>query len=266
MNGLLRDTFAEMISRKMFVLFIILTIVLLLGVWATWEVRVEMPGSAGDEELGSDATGLVVRPMMAEAFSKIMAVFIFFAVFAASGLIPRAMERGRAEFLLSKPISRTRIYAAKLLSIWLVYGLMLTACGLAVYVVAVLVHGGFDLGILVLFVMRLAEFGIWLTIIGLVGVLFGSASWAMIIAFSVWVGQSLLSYHEQMRNFLTNQFFVYTIESLYYLFPKTSQMGDMAVNLASGRPVESWLPLWTSLALAVILYYSAIWVFERRDY
>jgi ABC-type transport system involved in multi-copper enzyme maturation permease subunit len=266
MNGLLRDALAEMISRKMFVLFVILTIVLLLGVWATWEVRIDMPGATGDEELGPDSTGLLVKPVMAEAFSKIMSVFIFFAVFAASGLIPRALERGRAEFLLSKPLSRTRIYAAKLLSIWLVYGLMLTACGLAVYVVAVLVHGGFDPGIFVLFAMRLAEFGIWLTIIGLVGVLFGSASWAMIVAFSVWVAQSLLSYHEQMRNFLTNQFFVYTIESLYYLFPKTGQMGDMAINLASGRPVESWLPLWSSLALAVILYFCAVRVFERRDY
>jgi ABC-type transport system involved in multi-copper enzyme maturation permease subunit len=264
MNGLLRDTLGEMISRKMFVLFIILTIVLLLGVWATWEIRVEMPGAGSEGEL--DPTTGLVTPLMAEAFSKIMSVFIFFAVFAASGLIPRALERGRAEFLLSKPLSRSRIYSGKLLSIWLVYGLMLSACGLAVYAVAVMVHGGFEPGIFVLFVMRLIEFGIWLTIIGLAGVLFGSASWAMIIAFSIWVAQSLLSYHDQVHDFLTNRFIVYTIESLYYLFPKTGQMGVMAVNLASGRPVDNWLPLWSSMALAVILYYCAVWAFQRRDY
>jgi len=265
MNGLWRDTLAEMVSRKMFVLFIIVTIVLFMGVWGTWEIRHDMPGQMGDQGLG-EGTVNVVTSMVVEALSKVMSVFVFLAVLATVGLIPRSLERGRAEFLLSKPLSRSQIYTGKLVSIWLVYGLMMTACGVSVYLVAVIAHGGFNPAMAYLFLMALLQFAVWLSIIGLASVWLGSASWAMIIVFSLWVAQNLLSYHDQLKTFFTNQVIVYTVETLYYLVPKTGQMSDLAVNLAAGRPVESWLPLWSSLVIAGVLYYCAVWTFNKRDY
>ncbi len=262
MNGLFRDTLAEMISRKIFVLFVIVTLILLLAVWGTWEVRLNI---SGDQEFNESASGAAAS-LVAEAFSKVMSVFVFFAVFATAGLIPRSLERGRAEFFLSKPLSRARLLTARLVSIWLVYGLMVVACGLIVYLVMVLVHGGFDPAMLVLFVMTFVEFGIWVSIIGMAGILFGSASWTMIIAFSIWVAQLLLASHDSLRNFLTNQVVIYTIDTLYYIVPKTGQMRDLAVSVAIGRPVESWLPLWSSAVVAAILYYCTVSVFSRRDY
>jgi len=262
MNGLLRDTLAEMVSRKIFVLFVIVTMVLLLAVWGTWEVRLNISGDQGF----SDAASGAAASLVAEAFAKVMSVLVFFAVFATAGLLPRSLERGRAEFFLSKPLSRAQLLTARLVSIWLVYGLMVVACGMIVYVVMVMAHGGFDPAMIYLFAMTLVEYGVWVSIVGLAGILFGSSSWAMIIAFSVWVAQLLLASHDTFRNLLTNQVILYTIDTLYYLVPKTSQMRDLAVNLAVGQPVESWLPLWSSVVVAAILYYCAISVFARRDY
>ena len=265
MIALLRDTLAELVGRKIFVLFIVLTVIMLFIVWGTWEVRQDLSRQSGDLLAGEELSGQLA-PWVASVFSVVMSIFIFFAVFASAGLIPRALEKGRAEFLLSKPLSRTQLLIGKLASIWLVYGLMVTGCGLVVYAVTAAVHGGYDSRVALLFLGSMLEFLVWLGILGLAGVLFGSTSWALIAAFAIWIAQNLLSFHDQFREVVRSPAIVYTVESLYYLVPKTSQMRDIAVDLVSDRPVESWVPLWSSLLFAAVTYYLALWVFKRQDY
>lgn len=264
MKALLLDTVSELISRKVFVLFAVITVLLLLGVWATWEIR---DGLAPQSDMSSsNDVGQLLEPWVATAFSKIMSVFIFFAVLASAGLLPRALEKGRAEFLLSKPLSRAELLMGKLLSVWLAYGAMVFGSALIVYGVTAVVHGVFDLRILLLFAVYAVDFLVWVSVVGLAGVLSGSASWAITAAFGLWLAQWLLSFHEAVKQLASSSLVSNVMEALYYLFPKTDQLGDMAVSLAVAQPVESWLPLWSSLLFAAAMMYLAVWVFRRRDY
>jgi len=265
MSALFRDTVAELINRKIFIVFLVITLLLLLMVYLSWGIREDFTAQSGGEFGAEELLG-PLAPWVAEVFSRVMSVYVFFAVLAAAGLLPRMLEKGRAEFLLSQPVSRTNLLLGKMLSIWLVYGLMAVICGLIVYGVTAAVHGVFDTRIILLFAVYMLEFLIWVSVIGLAGILFGSAAWSMIAAFTVWLAQYLLSYHEGITQLASNRLVDYAVETLYYVIPKTGEMGDLAVRLAIGRPVHSWLPLWSSLLFALALFYLAIWSFRRRDY
>ena len=102
--------------------------------------------------------------------------------------------------------------------------------------------------------------------VGLAGVLSGSASWAIMAAFGLWVAQWLVSFHDLLEQLTSSKLVSYIMKALYYLFPKTDQLGDMAVSLALGQPVESWLPLWSALLFSAAMMFLAVWVFRRRDY
>jgi ABC-type transport system involved in multi-copper enzyme maturation permease subunit len=264
MKALLLDTISELTSRKIVILFAIITVVLLLGVWATWEIRADF--SSQSDVTGSGEVSNLLEPWVASAFSKIMSIFIFFAVLASAGLLPRALEKGRAEFLLSKPLSRTELFLGKLFSIWVAYGAMVFGSALIVYGVTAAVHGVFNLRILLLFAIYAVDFLVWVSVVGLAGVLSGSASWAIMAAFGLWIAQWLLSFHDIVEQLTRSKLVSYVLEALYYLFPKTDQLGSTAVALATGQTVESWLPLWSALLFAAAMLYLAVWVFRRRDY
>jgi len=264
MKALFLDTVREMISRKIIILFAVIVVILLLIVWGSWEVR---EGLAPQSDLSAgDDVGRMFEPWVAEAFSRVLSVFVFFAVLASAGLLPGALEKGRAEFLLSKPLSRTELLLGKLLSVWLAYGTLVLSSSLIVYGVTCAVHGFFDPRIFLLFAVYAVDFLVWLSVVGLAGVISGSAAWAVMSAFGLWVAQWLLSFHEAIKQFSGNRIISYVMEGLYYLLPKTDQLGDVGVSLAIGRPVESWLPVWSSVLFAFVLTYFALLVFHRRDY
>ena len=85
-------------------------------------------------------------------------------------------------------------------------------------------------------------------------------------AFLVWVFQMILDYHETINQFVDSSWASYLIDGLYYIVPKTSAIGDMAILLARDQPVDSWMPLWSSLIFALAMYYFAARVFDRKDY
>jgi len=264
MKALLLDTIGELVGRKVVVLFAVLTVVLLLGVWGTWEIRQDISPEAGQ---GGDADlERLLEPWVATAFSKITSVFIFFAVLASAGLMPRLVERGRVEFYLSKPFSRTQLLLGKLLSIWLVYGVVAFAGVLAVYAVTAVVHGVFDISILLLFAIYAIDFLVWVSVVVLAGVLSGSTSWAIMAAFGLWLAQWLLSAREFVTQLTGSKAAHYVLEAFYYISPKTDELGDVAVSLAVKQPVDSWLPLGSALVFSVVMSCLAVWVFRRRDY
>lgn len=265
MRGLLGDAVGELLSRKVLFLFGFVTLVMILAVFVTGEIGVDIKVQGGEDFEVEQLIG-PLGPWIAQVFSKVMTIFVFLAVLATVGLIPVSLEKGRAEFYLSRPVSRSRLLFGKLFSIWLVYGTVIIVCGLIIYGFTSVIHGVLDGKIVYLFLVYWLNFLIWLSIVGLAGILFGSAAWSMMAAFVVWIAQWLLSYHEGISQIVRSKLVNNLIEVLYYAVPKTGEIGDIAVSLSIGRTVDSWMPLWSSLLFAAVMLYLAAWVFKRRDY
>jgi len=265
MRGITRDCIVEMFDRKLFYVFAIVTALALLIVLMTssleGEVRIQTGGNMDVEGL-NEAFG---NPVM-NAFNFFLSFLVFLVVLGTSGLMPSMFERGRADYYLSKPISRTSLFFNKFFGIFVVYGATITLCGIIVYATIGLLYNMFDVGVIYVFLMALISLFIWLSITTFAGIVFGSASIAIMSAFIVWVLQFVLSWRDEIKMLLDSKPINYFLDTLYYIVPKTGDISDIAVYLAVGRPIQDWVPLYSSILFALIIIFATVTIFKKKNY
>jgi ABC-type transport system involved in multi-copper enzyme maturation permease subunit len=265
MRGIIKDTIAELLDRKVLYLFGFVTLVAMLIFHLINRAQLKLQIQTGGE-LGMGQLDNLVGNLTVQFFSGFVSFLVFLAVMAGAGVIPAMLEKGRADFYLSKPVSRRMLMTGKLFSVWVVYGLTVVICSILAYVVVALSSGVFSAGMFYQVGMAMVSLLIWLSIVALAGVLTNSTAMAVAAAFLVWVAHSIFDEHELIKGFLESRLLAHLVDFLYYVLPKTSAIGDIAVRLASDRSVGSWMPVWSSLLFALVMFYAAIWAFNRRDY
>jgi len=265
MNGILRDTIAELIDRKILYVFLGITVIAVMVVAATSSVdlRVQVTGPG---DFSGDSPSLFVESAIVKLIGGFLSLLIFLAAMASASLVPNMLEKGRADFYLTKPLSRGSILLKKYSAIWLTYGGIVLASGLIVYLVAALVHRTADLRIAYLFGVSLINLSIWFSITVAVGVLTRSTPMAIMAAFIVWVAQTILAGHEAIGEFIGSTAWKHVIDGLYYVLPKPSALFDQATGLCVGRPIEDWIPLPTSLLFALAMLAFAVTVLKRKEF
>ncbi len=261
MRGVIRDSLVELIDRKMLWLFGILTLIGVLIILGANSVDVEFYGQGVDIDEVNQAMG---NPALM-GFNFFVYVMTFLVVMATAGLIPNMLVKGRAEYFLSKPVSRTRLLLSKVLGVWIVYGAMISVVALLNLLAAQIATDILQWSVVYVFVVNLLALLVWLSITAFVGVVSGSSAMAIMVAFLVWVIQKILVFHEEIGSFVKSQAVGHVIDTLYYIFPKTIEMSDLADTLISGRSGE-WMPVWSSLIFAAVLLYAATLVFKSKDY
>jgi ABC-type transport system involved in multi-copper enzyme maturation permease subunit len=263
MRGIIGDCFVEMVDRKIIHVFAVVTVLAVLAVLLSSQMDMEFHVS-GDLDM-QPMTDLMRNPVII-AISTFMQFLLFLIVMASAGVVPNMLVRGRADFYLSKPLSRISLLLNKLFGIWLTYGVVMTLTGVITYIMIVLVFGLFDWKIISLFALNLVSFVIWLSITTTVGILSGSTAMSIMSAFLIWVAQLILGLHEQIKAFLDSKTAGFIVDVLYYIVPKTGEIRDITESLALGKPVYTWMPLYSSLIFALVLVYLAAGVFKRKDY
>lgn len=265
MNGILADTLWELRDRKVIYLFAFVTIIAVLVIFAGERVSIEFGAGSGDLEGGGMADGLLAGVII-EGLNLFMTLLVFLTAMATAGLIPGMLERGRSEFYLARPISRTRLLVARLGSIWIVYGVLIMACGLVAMIFASMLVGFGEAGVIWLFVVYALNLFIWLCVICLGGILFRSGVGAIMLAFLVWLLRKVPGLLDWVSQFYDSRIIPWIRDTIFYLVPDSSGMGEVATRLAAGQSVSNWMPVWHSTLVAIVMLLLAIWVFKRRDY
>ena len=190
MTGLTRDTWAEARDRKM--LFVFGSVTLVFVIVALLLPKIDINIQTND----TMSQGLFQASLLGAAIwvlSFFLTIMFFIAVMSTAGLIPGMFQRGRAEYYLSKPIGRKRLLMSKFLSIWLVYGLMVSICGVILVAVMHFVHGIFSWSMVWVLAAELTSFFIWMSIVLLGGIWSGSYSIAIVSAFAIWIASKIVS-------------------------------------------------------------------------
>lgn len=258
MKGILYDTYIEMKSRKIGIIFGVITVISSLTAFAVGSI--DSPISIEDVGPGNP-----VYVDMMEFFDFYVTVLGAFALFAVVGLFPAMMRKGRADFYLSKPISRHSLFSFRFASIIVTYGCLIVLSSLISHTFFSISSGFAELTVLWVVGFQLSIFLVWLVIVTLAGVLFNSGGVAMMVAFFIWITQMLLQGYEGLRVFESDIPY-YIGMGLYYIVPKTSQMAEIGVSLAAGNPVESWMPLWSTALFTLGAFWLALILFRRKDY
>jgi len=229
-------------------------------------------GARATISLFGQSTGKAVEvaKMVRQVHGGVAAFFYMFAtflaMFASATLMPAALERGRVELLLSKPLRRWHLllarYGANLLVV------TLNACYLisGVWLIFGWKAGVWHTSFLYAIPATTFMFAVLLTVVALVSVLSQSAALATMVTFGLMVMSPILAQHQLMMKLLSSEWSRSLWKGMYHALPKFYDVGGLNMELVMGRRVESWTPVWSSAAFGVVVLAAAVLLFQRRDY
>ena len=197
----------------------------------------------------------------------------FLALFATAHLVPRLQEKGTIDLYLSRPVGRTKLLLSRYCG-----GLLLAAANLlylfgAIWLIVVwktgIAHPRFFLGGVVIL------FGIaaMLALAFLIGVVTSSTAVSLMVTYAIFFFAALLSAREKIAAAVSSEWSAGLIRALYWIFPKTAELGRATVALVSGG--ETFRGLGSIDAMAVfgstglfglLALGLAAWRFSRKDF
>jgi ABC-type transport system involved in multi-copper enzyme maturation permease subunit len=271
--ALILDSFHESLSRKIFWGFagcssaVILFFLVALGI-DTGEgslATINLFGMAVNpgQMIPVDA---VVGVMLGTIAAFLFSIGLFFAIFAAAGLVPTVLEAGRIELLLSKPISRVELLLGKFSGAVAVIGVNLIYLVAGVWLVIGAKTGIWKPMFLFSALLALLAFAVMLSIVQFVAVLTHSAVLSTMVAYFVLLVSAIASSYDSIGPLFASGGTQYLMQTVYYVRPKVFEMGAIARLAASGDPIASWMPVWSSLLFGGVMLAASCWVFDRKDY
>jgi ABC-type transport system involved in multi-copper enzyme maturation permease subunit len=197
----------------------------------------------------------------------------FLALFATAHLVPRLQEKGTIDLYLSRPVSR----AALLLSRY-AGGLLLAAANIlyligSMWLIVVwktrVYHPRFLIsGAVILFmVATLLAFAF------LIGVVTSSTGVSLMATYAIFFLAAILVAHDRIAAAVSTDLAARTVQGLYWILPKTAELGQATVALVAGNEAPERLANINHLAVygstaifgAAALGLSA-WLFSRKDF
>jgi len=149
----------------------------------------------------------------------------FLAIFATAHLVPRLMEKGTVDLYLSRPVGRVPLLLSRYAG-----GMLLSASNViyllgAMWLLVIwkthLVHPRFFFaaGIILFGIAALMAFAF------LIGTLTSSTAVSIMATFAVFFLSAILSNHDRIAAALSAQWAATLVQGLYWVFPKTAQLG-----------------------------------------
>lgn len=269
--ALIVDTFREALARKVFwglfavsglmlwFFLFLMRIDVVEGAMATVSIFGQTEGPTKD-----------VARITVEAHSAI-GVFLYtfgmvLAVFASANLIPSVLEPGRIELVLSKPITRTRLLAGRYAGNMLVVALNVTFLVVGVWLIFGWKTGVWNPAFLLTIPLTLLSFAVLLAVVVCTAVLWESMAVSTMVPVVLMIFSPILAQNKIAERLLSSQWSRDLWNGLYYLLPKVFDTGRVTLHLIQGKPVDSWMPLWSSALFGLAVLGWSLWIFEKRDY
>lgn len=198
---------------------------------------------------------------------------IFLAIFATAHLVPRLQDKGTVDLYLSRPVGRVRMLLYRYIA-----GLLLAGANVAyligsIWIVVMwkthVVHARFLMSgaIIMLMVAALLAFAF------LIGVITSSTAVSIMSTFGLFVAALILAAHDRIAAVLSSNVSAGIIHTLYWIFPKTAELGQAVVAYVSaGHAPERLLetltfaPFGTTAAFGLVSLVLACWMFQRKEF
>jgi ABC-type transport system involved in multi-copper enzyme maturation permease subunit len=269
--ALVRDTFREALTRKIFwVLFGLSTLMILFFLFV---LRIDIVAGAtatvslfGQQSRGNPDANRMVRGVYGGIASFLYTFGMFLAVFASAGLVPSVLEPGRIELLLSKPLSRTHLLLGRYLGNVLVVSLNSIYLVLGVWVILGAKTGIWSPAFLIAIATTTFIFAVLLSVVVLIGVTLESAAAATMITLALMIISPILAQTSTMMRLLSSEWSRNVWRALYYTFPKVYELGKITLDAIQSGTFAGYTPIWTSALFGMVTLGAALWIFERRDF
>jgi ABC-type transport system involved in multi-copper enzyme maturation permease subunit len=197
----------------------------------------------------------------------------FLALFATAHLVPRLQEKGTIDLYLSRPIGRARLLLSRYAG-----GLLLAASNVAyligsMWLIVVwkthVLHPRFLLsGLIILFTIATL-----MALAFLIGVVTSSTGVSLMATYAVFFFAAILTAHDKISAAVSTELAARIVEGLYWVLPKTAELGQATVALVAGADAPERLAninhfaIYGSTALfGAASLALASWLFSRKDF
>jgi ABC-type transport system involved in multi-copper enzyme maturation permease subunit len=198
---------------------------------------------------------------------------ILLSVFATASLVPRMVEKGTIDLLLSKPISRPALFLSRYLGAWLVTAATLVYLVGGLGAILALKTGVWNGGFLLSGLVIAIYFGCLLAFLVLAGVVLRSTTTSIMVAALVYVvslGVAAPHANADWPLLITSHVWRALsqglVEALYHALPRTYDIGQLAGALILHQGTVAWGPLLGSMASGGAALALATVYFMRKDY
>ncbi len=273
MNNILeitKQTIREAFARKIFIMFAgVSSLVLLLFAIAFASIGIEDLSGAINIETGRDI-GVIQEVVGGIKLFIVVPLFgggLFLSIFSASSFIPNMLEKGNIDVLLSKPISRSQIIYGKFLG-----GTAVVFANIAYLVVSIwfligLKFAIWDPSFLLTILTITFAFAVLYGLIILIGILSQSSILAMMLSYLIFfILSPILNMREQILLLSDSKILEMVLEGLYYIIPKTSELGTITSDIAVGGNIYDFQPIFSSAIFLILTLALSIIIFSKKDY
>jgi len=264
-------TFRESLAKKTFLAFLgISTFICLLLIFALnldivngMQSSVSLFGQQMKEN--TEVVGILFGIQSAIAI-LLFSGGIFMALFATSSLIPSLMQEGYVDIFISKPLSRLHILTGRYLGAIAIVALNIFYLVIFSGLVLSIKTGIWNWGYLWAGVIIVLTFGVLFTLMTFLGVISRSGPLSLMITYLILFFSPMLLARDKIYALLSSAIYGYFFDALYYFLPKTTELGNILQKLVGNQPVESWMPLWTSLMFGGFMFAVSSYIFQKKDF
>ena len=200
-------------------------------------------------------------------------VGLFLALFATAHLVPRLQEKGTIDLYLSRPIGRVALLLSRYTG-----GLLLAAANVAymigaIWLIVVFKTGVYHPRFLLSGVVILFTIATLMAFAFLIGVFTSSTAVSLMGTYAVFFLAAILSLHTRIAAAMSTELGARFVDGLYWILPKTAELGKATVGLVAGSAAPEKLVLINPLAVygttalfGLASLALASWLFSRKDF
>ncbi len=269
LRAIIGYTFREGLARKTIIGFAaISTFFLLIGVAVAIFApdTINMGPKGQQQAVNFSNTHQIVGQLQAMLTGFITFIALLLAVFATASILPRTMEKGAIDLLLSKPVGRGTILLGTTLG-----AILIVAANIAYYIGGMWIISGIRTGywnwgflgaVLPITFMFLVLYSIMMVL----SIASRSSALSMIIVYVyVFLVSPILENRAAIAQLAGNDTIKTVLDFFYYPLPKPDAISEIGTAMVLHMSF-SWEPVWTSALFACAMFGLGYWMFSKKDF
>lgn len=276
MLGVYKLTLKETISKKIFLTFFVLSTLFIILISLALNVKVggvdskilldflgQNIGGAGNgnlfnakEVLGYVQTGIAI---------VVFFISIFFSLFATAGIFPNFLKKGSIDLILSKPISREKIFLERYFGTLTIVGVNIFYTVIFSWIVLSIKFDIWNYNFLFAGLIIFVFFSILFSILALVSVITRNTAISLLIVyFTIFILAPILA-GVQRFTILDGTYYKNLIKILHFILPKVSETVVIIKNVVMAENYSA-APLVSSFVIGLIAVLISITIFKKIDF
>jgi ABC-2 type transport system permease protein len=207
-------------------------------------------------------------------FSGFLYVFCtFLAIFATAHLVPRMQEKGTIDLYLARPVSRVRLLLSRYVAGLILAGSNVLYLMGSIWAIVAWKTGVANARFLLAGSIIFLVIAVLLAFAFLIGVFTSSTAVSIMATYGIFFFGLMLAAHDKFAAAVSKQWQANTIETLYWIFPKTAELLTAVVAFVSGEQLPERImrslapaPFLTTAAFGIGCLILASFLFTRKEF